>query len=66
MAVPPEFKASVIEHLRNRLTDSSFQDVQQSGILDTFEYVDSVFEDDNVVDIISEYETKTGRRLQQD
>ena len=63
MVTGEAFKKETIRYLEHELSEDSFAEVKASGFLDRFEFCDTAFEDDNVADIIREYEEETGKKL---
>ena len=63
MVTGEEFKKETIRYLERELSEESFAEVKASGFLDRFEFCDTAFEDDNVAQIIQDYEQETGKKL---
>ena len=64
MATGEAFKAETIKYLENALTEESLAEVKSSGFLDRFAFCDTASEDDNVEQIIRDYEQETGKKLE--
>ena len=63
MVTGEDFKKETIKYLENKLAEESFAEVKASGFLDRFVFCDTASEDDNVNDIIQQYEEEAGKKL---